>query len=97
MRRVVPAAQLIPVLQFDQNRVKILGFDDGRVAALHIVLRHLALDHLHLLGEEICAKGLLQDGVALVFFIGENANDGIGPPVGFAARGLNAAFRQAAR
>jgi hypothetical protein len=82
MRRVAPAAQLIPVLQFDLNRVKNLVFDDGRVAALHIVLRHFTFVHVHLLGQEVSAEGLLQDGVAVAFLIGENAMTVLGRQLG---------------
>ena len=51
----------------EQGRV-----DDGGVAVIHIVLRHLALVDLALFRQEIRAEGLLQEGVALVLFVGEN-------------------------
>ena len=62
------------------------------MAALHIVLGDFALVDLHGFGEEIHCVGLLQECRSFVFFIGENAVDGLGLPLGFTA-GSGDAFR----
>ena len=37
--------------------------DDGLVVVLHVVLRDLTLVGFHLLGQEVLAEGLLQQGM----------------------------------
>ena len=39
------------------------------MVVLHIVLRDLALIRFHLLGQEVLAEGLLQQGISLVLLI----------------------------
>ena len=80
MLAVVLAAQLSSTLQFQLHFLVNLVADNGRVAVFDVVLRHLALVDLHLLCEEIRAEGLLQQRVALVFFVGEDAQNGSGLP-----------------
>ena len=66
--------------------VEKLRFDNGRMAVRHIILRHLAFVDLLLFGEEIHREFLLQERVALVLFVGEDALHHLGPPHLFAAR-----------
>ena len=69
--------------------VEKLRFDNGRMAVRHIILRHFALVDLLLFGEEIHREFLLQERVALVLFVGEDALHHLGPPHLFAARSGN--------
>ena len=55
--------------------------NDSGMTIFNVILRNLALVHLHFLGQEIRAEGLLQDGVALVFLVGQNAFHRFGPPL----------------
>ena len=80
MLAVVLAAQFSSPLQFQLHFLINLIAHDGRMAVLNVVLRHLALVDLHLLGQEIRAEGLLQQCVALVLFIGKDAQNGSGLP-----------------
>ena len=73
---VVLTAQFPSTLQFQLHFLVNLVAHDGRVTVFDVVLRHLALVDLHLLCEEIRAEGLLQQCVALVFFVGEDAQNG---------------------
>lgn len=70
MRRVIPTIGAFAFGKLCLHGFKHFGRNDGRVAVLHMVLGHLALVHLHFLGQEIRAESLLKDGVALVFFVG---------------------------
>ena len=63
------------------HKIKYFRRYDYRVAVFYIVLRNLAFIGLHFLAEEINCKVLLQEGVALVFLIGEDALDRGGLPL----------------
>ena len=94
---VVPSSQLLPPGNLHLNRFPFGRLNDGRVAALYIVLGDFTFVDLHGFCEKIHGVGLLQECRALVFFIGENAIDGLGLPLGFAARGGDAfGFQQLA-
>ena len=80
MLAIVLAAQLSSTLQFQLHFLVNLVADNGRMAVFDVVLRHLALVDLHLLGEKIRAEGFLQQCVALVLFIGKDAQNGSGLP-----------------
>ena len=71
-----------------------LPVDDGFVVIAHIVLRNLALVDLFLLGEEVDCVGLLQEGVALVLFVREDAADVACVPLRLAAGRWDAFCRQ---
>ena len=62
--------------------------------SLHIVLRDFALVDLFLLGEEIHRIALLQERIALVLLVGENAANCPCVPFVFAARRLDAVGSQ---
>ena len=70
---VMRTACLLPSRQLILRHVKDLWLDDGRMAVLDIILRYLAFIDLHLFCEKVRAESLLQQGVALVFLIGEDA------------------------
>ena len=48
--------------------------DDGLVVILHVVLWDLTLIGFHLLGQEVLAEGLLQQGVSLVLLVRYGGN-----------------------
>lgn len=55
------------------------------MVVLDIVLRDFALVGLFLLGQEVDREGLLQQRIALVLFVREDALDVTGVPVALAA------------
>ena len=61
MGRVVPATGRLAALQFHLHGVEKFRNDDRRMAALDVILRHLAL-----VDQEVHRELLLLDGVALV-------------------------------
>src|SRR5699024_4437263 len=86
----VPAPTLLSTLQFLLNQFKHLRLNDSFVVALHIVLRDLALVDLFLLCEEVHRVALLQERIALVFLVGEDAANRSRIPFILAARRLDA-------
>ena len=62
-----------------------LRIDNGLMIILDIVLRDFALIGFFLLGQEVDCEGLLQQRIALVLFIYEDALDVAGVPVVLAA------------
>ena len=69
-------AQLLPAFDLSLDKVELFGADDPLMISLNVVLRDFAAVELLFLCEEINGEGLLQQGVPLVFLIGENALDG---------------------
>ena len=72
MRRVIPM-----IGAFTFGKLCLYGFEhfrrnDSGMTVFNVILGNLALVYLHFLGQEIRAEGLLQDGVALVFLVGQN-------------------------
>ena len=76
----------LPDRHFILHLLPFLRIDNGRMALVHNVLRHLALVDLHLFGKEIHGEFLLQDRRALVFFVRQDALYGAGLPFFLAAR-----------
>lgn len=75
----------MPALRFPFRHLGLYVFlfvsvDYSGVAVGHNVLRHFTLVLFHFFGKEIYGKALLKNGVALVFFVGENAFDRSIPP-----------------
>jgi hypothetical protein len=58
-KAVMPPSQLLPSGNLHLNRFPFGRIDDGRVAALHIVLGNFAFVDLHGLGQKINGVGLL--------------------------------------
>ena len=83
---VVVLALGLPDRHFILHLLPFLRIDNGRMALVHNVLRHLALVDLHLFGKEIHGEFLLQDRRALVFFVRQDALYGAGLPFFLAAR-----------
>ena len=81
MRRVIATARFLSLGKLCLYSLEHFPRNDGRMTMLDVVLRHLAFVYLHFLGQEIRAEGLLQDGVALVFLVGQNAFHRFGPPL----------------
>lgn len=71
-----------------------LWIDNGLMIVFDIVLRDFALVGLFLLGQEVDREGLLQQRIALVLLVCENAFDVAGVPVVLAAGRRNAFFGQ---
>ena len=69
----VTASDGFPALQLSLHQLPFGGIDDGRVAVLHIILRHLALVFLLFLGEKIHRERLLQKGVTFILLVFQNA------------------------
>ena len=69
----IPAPKLPAALDLHLYQLKYLGTDDGWVAVPDMILRKLTLVLLHLLREEICAEGLLQNCIPHVFLIRKDA------------------------
>lgn len=67
------------------HHLECLRIDNGLVVVLDIVLRDFALVGLFLLGQEVDREGLLQQRIALVLFVREDALDVTGVPVVLAA------------
>ncbi len=68
----LPVLPRTPGLHELLDAVKNGRFNNGRMAPLHIILRHLSPVHLLLFREKIHRVNLLQQSVALILFIGEN-------------------------
>ena len=51
------------------DHFKGLWVDDGLMVILHVVLRDLTLIGFHLLGQEVLAEGLLQQGISFVLLV----------------------------
>ena len=75
-----------PSGQFPLDHIKSLPIDDGLVVVLHVVLRDLTLIGFHLLGQEVLAEGLLQQGISLVLLVRQDALDGGLAPLVLACR-----------
>ena len=76
-----------------------LWIDNGLMIVFDIVLRDFALVGLFLLGQEVDREGLLQQRIALVLFVREDALDRFGPPASGqseTATGLAGTFRRCA-
>ena len=69
----VAAPNSFPALQLTLHQLPLSRVNDGRVAVLHIILRHLALVFLLFLGEKIHRERLLQEGVTLVLLVFQDA------------------------
>ena len=70
MRRIIPMIGMFALGKLCLHGFEHFRRNDGGMTVFNVILRNLALVHLHFLGQEIRAEGLLQDGVALVFLVG---------------------------
>lgn len=91
---MVTVAAVFAPFQFHLNLFPFPGFDDGRVAVLHIVLGNLPLIDLGFLGEEIHRERLLKQSGALVLFVPQDALHGGSLPDGLFSGGRDALLRQ---
>lgn len=91
---MVPVAAVFAPFHLHLNLLPFPGFDDGRVAVLHIVLGDLSLIDLGFLGEEIHRKRLLKQSGALVLFVPQDALHGGSLPDGLFSGGRDALLRQ---
>ena len=62
---------VLPPLYLHLHELPLRRLDDGIVASLHIILRHLPFVRLSFLGKEIHCVAFLQAGVAFVLFVGK--------------------------
>lgn len=62
-----------PPLDFFLHPVEDLRADDGFVVIFHIVLRHFPFIRFRFFGQEVDGEPLLQQGIALVFLIRQDA------------------------
>ena len=69
----VAAPALTPPLDFFLYPVEDLRADDGFVVIFHIVLRHFPFIRFRFFGQEVDGEPLLQQGIALVFLIRQDA------------------------
>ena len=76
MDTAVAILALGPSGELPLNHLKGLRVDDGLVVVLHVVLRDLTLIGSHLLGQEVLAEGLLQQGISLILLVRQDALDG---------------------
>lgn len=90
----VPIAAVFTSLQLCLDLFPFPRLDDGRMAILHIVLRHFALVDLGFLGEEIHRKGFLKQCGAFVFLVLQDALHGSSLPDGLFSGGRDALLRQ---
>ena len=81
----VPLFQFLSPSHLCLHQLPFLRFNNGRVAVAYIVLGHLTLVALHLFLQEIYCKGLLEDRIALVFFVLQNTLHCGDRPLCFAA------------
>ena len=58
--------------EFLLNSAKGSRVDDGRVTILYIVFRAFAVIYSDLLADAVGNIGFVDDGIALILFIGEN-------------------------
>ena len=72
-RAVMRTACLLAPCKFILYHIEHFRLDDGRMAVLDIILRYFPFVYLHLFCEKVRAESLLQQRVALVFLIGEDA------------------------
>ena len=70
---VMRASGLLPSRQLILCHIEYFRLDDGRMAVLDVILGNFPFIDLHLFCEKVRAESLLQQGVALVFLIGEDA------------------------
>ena len=73
-----PAVALFPFLvsfNFFLHPVKHLRADDSFTVVLHIVLRDFSFVILDFLGQKVHSEALLQQSIAFVLFIGQDAFD----------------------
>ena len=68
---VMAPPRVLPPLYLRLHELPLRRLNDGVMAALHIVLRHLPFVRLPLLGKEVHRVAFLQAGVALVFLVGK--------------------------
>lgn len=90
----VPIAAVFTSLQLCLDLFPFPRLDDGRMAILHIVLRHFALVDLCFLGEKIHREGFLQQRRAFVLLVPEDALHGGPLPHGFLAGSRDSLLRQ---
>ena len=69
----VAAPAFTPPLDFFLHPVENLRADDSFVVIFHIVLRHFPFIRLRFFGQEVDGEPLLQQGIALVFLIRQDA------------------------
>ena len=69
----VAAPAFTPPLDFSLYPVEDLRTDDSFVIVFHIVLRHFPFIRLRFFGQEVDGEPLLQQGIALVFLICQDA------------------------
>ena len=86
MDTAVAILALGPSGELPLDHLEHLRVNDGLVIVLHVVLRYLALIGFHLLGQEVLAEGLLQQGIALVLLVRQDALDGGLAPLVLACR-----------
>lgn len=63
---------VLPPLYLRLHELPFRRLDDGVVAALHIILRHLPFVRIPLLGKEVHRVALLQVSIAFVLFVGKD-------------------------
>ena len=73
---VMLATLLSSPFQFQLHFLINFVAHNGWMAVFDVVLRHFALVDLHFLSEKIRTEGLLQQCVALVFFVGKDTQNG---------------------
>lgn len=61
--------------QFLLDSAEGYRIDDGRMVVLHIVFRTFSVIDHHLFGQAVLDVGLVDDGIALVFLVGEDGLD----------------------
>ena len=83
-------------LDFFLHPVEYLRADDSFVVVFHIVLRHFPPIILGFLRQEIDGEPLLQQGIALIFLIGQDTLHRFWVPFALARRGLQPARSQLA-
>ena len=80
----VSSAQGLPALELRLDGLEFFWSDDGRMTVLNIILWDLALVDLLLFSQKVNRVLLLEEGIAFVLFVGEDAFDGGGRPFGSA-------------
>ena len=86
----VASFQTSPPLQFHLGQIEYLRADNGWMAVLRVILRDLvAIVHHEGFLDIVRAVGLLQDSIALIFFVGQDALNRSRAPAGGFLSGLS--------
>ena len=81
----MPTPTLLSTLQFLLNQFKDLRLNDGFMVSLHIILRNFAFVDLFLLCKKVDRVAFLQERIAFILFVGQDAPNCSGIPLVFAA------------